>query len=365
MKPKFKVTQSPDGTVSIHSPENVDPKTLYRLGMTEMAKRQFGEVAPKVFGFIPNIENKDDLVHLGEVLWQKTYRSTQVDNEAGNNLVEWAEAQDPAFMDFFKVEQNQIVYFALSRWADQAFPTVTMGEKFCAALMATGIPEEMLDEVQAPWRSFVIEVPGKMLSVFDADAMRRTRIVRVLVHKTDHPKEPWRWVAFGEKGQHVWRIGPTDYMLQPVSFGKQIEAHYRETSDAFDNDLHRDERLYVLIGRLILNTCLAIADPDQVRQLGSSHKRFKEREGRHGPPEQRVFQLGRTIQLDCRDKVREYIEGERTERTLKVQTLVRGYYRQQPYGPRNSLRRKQWVLPYYKGPEDAPILRKTHSFRDE
>lgn len=35
--------------------------------------------------------------------------------------------------------------------------------------------------------------------------------------------------------------------------------------------------------------------------------------------------------------------------------IVRGHWRQQPYGPEQSLRRPQWIADYIKGPEAAPI----------
>ncbi len=35
--------------------------------------------------------------------------------------------------------------------------------------------------------------------------------------------------------------------------------------------------------------------------------------------------------------------------------FVRGHWTQQPYGPQQSLRRAQWIMPYIKGPEDKPL----------
>ncbi|MEU4224367.1 hypothetical protein AB0F17_08740 [Nonomuraea sp. NPDC026600] len=38
------------------------------------------------------------------------------------------------------------------------------------------------------------------------------------------------------------------------------------------------------------------------------------------------------------------------------QWVVRGHWRQQPYGPKGSLRRPVWIAPHVKGPEGAPLL---------
>lgn len=36
--------------------------------------------------------------------------------------------------------------------------------------------------------------------------------------------------------------------------------------------------------------------------------------------------------------------------------IVRGCWRNQAYGPRHSLRRRQWIPPYVKGPADRPLI---------
>lgn len=36
--------------------------------------------------------------------------------------------------------------------------------------------------------------------------------------------------------------------------------------------------------------------------------------------------------------------------------IVRGFWRNQQYGPHHSLRRRQWIPPYVKGPSDKPLI---------
>lgn len=45
-----------------------------------------------------------------------------------------------------------------------------------------------------------------------------------------------------------------------------------------------------------------------------------------------------------------------TGRVYRHQWVVRGHWRQQPHGPRRSLRRTTWVPSYIKGPEGTPFL---------
>jgi hypothetical protein len=47
-------------------------------------------------------------------------------------------------------------------------------------------------------------------------------------------------------------------------------------------------------------------------------------------------------------------------RAYTVRWMVRGHWRQQPYGPQRALRRPVWINPHVKGPADAPL---THTER--
>jgi hypothetical protein len=41
-------------------------------------------------------------------------------------------------------------------------------------------------------------------------------------------------------------------------------------------------------------------------------------------------------------------------RVYKTRWVVRGHWRNQPYGPERALRRLTWIEPHWKGPEGAP-----------
>lgn len=48
--------------------------------------------------------------------------------------------------------------------------------------------------------------------------------------------------------------------------------------------------------------------------------------------------------------------NQRTRSPLSHQVLVRGHWRNVPYGQGRALRRHQWIMPYVKGPEGAPLV---------
>jgi hypothetical protein len=62
--------------------------------------------------------------------------------------------------------------------------------------------------------------------------------------------------------------------------------------------------------------------------------------------------------VDAREYVRAYVAGEK--RSIKVQYMRRGHWRNQPCGPRSSLRKFIHIEPHWVGPEAAPIAVRSH-----
>lgn len=54
--------------------------------------------------------------------------------------------------------------------------------------------------------------------------------------------------------------------------------------------------------------------------------------------------------------------GEATDVEWATRWIVRGHWRQQPYGPGRSLVKPIWISPYVKGPEDKPVRVNTRLF---
>ncbi|WP_239057090.1 MULTISPECIES: hypothetical protein [Cutibacterium] len=54
--------------------------------------------------------------------------------------------------------------------------------------------------------------------------------------------------------------------------------------------------------------------------------------------------------------IAEHIRTDATGRRLTTRHVVRGHWTHQPYGPKRSLRRLQWVAPFIRGPQEAPFV---------
>lgn len=62
------------------------------------------------------------------------------------------------------------------------------------------------------------------------------------------------------------------------------------------------------------------------------------------------------ITLREQKQSQENLIDKRTNRPYSHRFIVRGFYRNQPYGEKHQLRRKQWIPPFVKGPSDKPLI---------
>lgn len=53
-----------------------------------------------------------------------------------------------------------------------------------------------------------------------------------------------------------------------------------------------------------------------------------------------------------------HAESISTRKPCEYRYIVNGFYRNQAYGPNHSLRRRQWIPPFVKGPAGAPLIQK-------
>lgn len=78
---------------------------------------------------------------------------------------------------------------------------------------------------------------------------------------------------------------------------------------------------------------------------------------RSGPPMHRVFYVGRPIELDTRPAIRRWLGTSGSKGgPPTVQSLVRGHHKRQVVGVGRGGRKVIWIEPYWRGPEEAPIL---------
>lgn len=311
--------------------------------------------------------SKDLLFKLGQMMWPFSYGKSDDDREAAHALLTHANTavarRDP-YWTLIAAElllpQNQLAYSGAALWCHQGFPQIVMGHKYAAALMATKLSRDVAEQVRPPWRTFYIEVPHGLLFTEDAFKGSLSTITGLLVSSVFHAPSGtnrWAYMALSETQATLWQHGASaDHLLgadaEDATPGIWAGTPFTEKLETIDR------RAYAMIGRLILNVCLAMSDPNNVKapRDPKSKKKGNHNERESSEPRIRTYQLGATPSVDCREAVASYLRTGKTGGALNVQVMVAGHWRNQPHGPQNSLRRVQWIEPYWKGPDDAPIL---------
>jgi hypothetical protein len=288
------------------------------------------------------------------------------------NFTDLSEQQQALWM------MDGIVADWYSEWAEYAFPRVQMSHSFAAQLMATTISPKELDEVEAPWPAFVVEIPDKILPISAKGV--ESCITRACISTQFMPTVvPERWWTIWMQGPRIElsRAGSLIDLLtdkRRARAGELIhinDPHRRDPLDApvgddYDAfyegyDDEQEDRISLLVVRLMIGICVMMTERanymerklDLAKKLGTYAERFQKE------PVSRVYTLGKPVKIDFRQAVRTFVEG-RSKGPLTIQRLVAGHHKRQPYGPNNSLRKWRYIDPYWQGPPDGSIVVRPH-----
>jgi len=290
--------------------------------------------------------------------------------------------------DFAGMPQEQIASWMMTAvctqwfglWGDLAFPRIQMSHSFAAQLMATTISAKEIPNVEAPWPAFLIEVPEGLLPLTLANGTT-TCITRVHVTSYFLPTHTSvRWWAFWLTGVgvEIIRVGVLEEAVLPRT-KRQLEntellrvqsvplpseprdIPLEDDEDFWDGYSHEQEdRISTLLGRLVIGACVFMTEranyKEKVVRLDRSLAPYAARANKR--PESRVFTVGKPVKIDFRLAIKAYLEGRRGPVT--AQHLVAGHHKNQPCGPGGVDRKWIFVAPYWRGPEDGPILVRPH-----
>lgn len=242
---------------------------------------------------------------------------------------EWPTLTDDLSVELLRVFGSVEAFFSVSMgfeeflqlWHDGGFPRLEVGHKLAAALCCTDVPPEI--EIRAPWPAWSLLVPDGL---------------------------------FEELGiSRLWCIG-SDWIGAVGKDGTAFAAPKAGEALAVAS----------MIRNLIRGACLSIANPDEHRKKGAHGGASSSKNHRHGPPDlaQARFLLAAPVAIDLREHVAGVSSG-RVSTAPKVQFLVRGHWREQVHGAARSLRKRIWIQPFWKGPEGARVLLRSHTLKGD
>lgn len=275
-------------------------------------------------------------------------------------------------------------------WAEEGFPQVVIGDRLFASFAATNIPAEEAPELGLPWSCFIVRVPERYMVPIDiahttvdrggaavGPEKSRDRIGYIRVRRNWMVGEPapslaahWGGTQNGYEfavvpERHPWASGPVAFrnlaeLLTPremmVADRMRDGTMVRAPLDADEEFKGQTQRITGAMRRMFAGCVVEMMSPKSHAggSGDSSRKRKMDR-----PTTSATTVLRREVVVDCRDWLTSYMSHE-TDRTLTVQTLVRGHWKRQPCGPASSERRYVHIEPYWRGPEGAPIAVRSH-----
>lgn len=232
--------------------------------------------------------------------------------------------------------QYKELYRFLNDWRNAAFAKVEVAQRLAAALILTDTPDDF--DVQMPWKAFSIVLPPEFL-----DPIRRI------------------WCGqFEGKCEVIAAVIDTGRVLLIPSYLGPIREDELEQQDRWFNN----HKLQIL-KNLARGICLTVQNRESHRVSKSSSAKATEVHDRELPTSE-LYRVAPAIEIDdLRGVVHEVWTNPRKGGSPKYQFVVRGHPRNQAHGPRHSLRRKQWIPPFWKGPKGSRVLLRQYKIADE
>lgn len=346
---------------------SVDPKEA--LAASNHAAQQLRASLGGVLRREESMSAREFYFKIGFPMWEDTYAlkpdaSPEGFIQLAANRFERIHAHDPRLLEqamlMLSTEEGQNLFLQSTTWVNCAMPVVQLaGHKYAAALAATAVPCGI--EIKPPWPAFLLELPIGLFSTEEGGSSHQ--ITHAMVHVVDkkHVKakqcDIWNFSLFSPDMVNLRRWSWTLDDLRDNDVADDIVESVGAFAVKIDD---ADQRTLALATRVILNTCLFMSDPNEVKPLGKNHGSSKRPARDSKGPICRVYRVGKPIDLDVRPAVAEYLAGKRKGSSPTVQHLRRGHFTHQPYGPGNSLRRVQWRQPCWVGPEEALINVRPH-----
>jgi hypothetical protein len=259
-----------------------------------------------------------------------------------------------------------------STWCQAGYAQLVVHQPLAAAFALTDVPDSLIPE-ELPWQAFRILLPKSP----------------VLVHGPNFEgrfDELWLWSTLADGGtttmwclggsllstftngsvqRNFWVIARGATSLRAVT--QTVQRHVSELSKTKRTELVTvaSESARALVNILL---CVAVQLAERNFERAPAKKAPKGKRWR-APKQQPVttdYVLGRDIRVtgpNLAPVVEAICRGEK-KFGLK-QWMVRGHKREQAHGPRHSLRKTIWIQPFWKGPVDAPILKRSHELQED
>jgi len=330
------------------------------VGSLEEASALAAVLNAELNKLFPELDNDDawsgtrrNLVLLAKRAWEVgkqmnggTYSPS--DWDATDHAYDYARdvVNSPAMVEALNAVPFQMRWIWGGRWYDSGMPRIVWeDQRYPEVLMATSADPSTAALAKPPWRAFLVDLPREL--VFSRSYLGElVELVQVLVLYTraSNGENNWAFMAEGPDSNgvtiQIWRHGLVTERLLEVD----PETHNPEYSMNLDD---RDDRTFLLLGRLLVGLCLTLSDPNRVREAKhtKSSRSAKRKKARGSGI--RNFVVGAPTKLKVRPALKEFMESGKMRNSPTVQSLVRGHWKMQPHGPGAELRKLIFREPFW------------------
>lgn len=253
----------------------------------------------------------------------------------------------------FKQLWDEVVpfYHALAVWARDGYPAFSLSPDFFTAIACTDFGDPTEEPLYMPFEAFVVTFP-KSRQFDDASRLFVYQIPAVDVDGKGELHVRWllnRTTLLTEDPIFTqWPIGFTRKQLvaEAAMLNNKVGVGYREIDDRAQTMLAR--------ARMLLSNTLSYVEAAGPLPASQPAKRATPSPVERLHPTKAVFQVGRPVRLDGGMRRALEASGDDAQKwQLAQRFIVRGHWRNQVYGEGRALRRRQWIAPFWKGPENV------------
>lgn len=253
-------------------------------------------------------------------------------------------------------------FHSLARWSEYGYNTFDLTHSLAAGLLLTEPPPFNPDEFKLPFPSLCIRIPEGIVPVWLGEG-KQVWARHLWVHlytaldKDTDKAIPWfHFIARTDGVFDVWRQRPVHELFS----GDYVEEKFVSYSPRDPPQMTEDETTYHTGMRVICNLLSWLSATGGLESRSPHNvipvKKGKKKEADELRP--KVWILGQEVKLskELREAAIDIALGSRNKRQdwrVRVRFIVRGHWRNQAHGPERSLRRRQWIEPFWKGPTDG------------
>jgi|GEM_PF-3555887 len=302
----------------------------------------------------------------GTRLWKRTYRVKPNSDDYAWDTVDELITSGAIINHAFDAlaNENQRRLFQIgdclwcAKWADGGARTVCADEKYLSAAAATRLTKDAAGDISLPWPAFLVRLPHGLFPTGYRGETTWLSHVRLMQARDIRLRDGTiRQRAIIEYFSNsypcaVAREDDGSNLADALFDMREVEEieNRHELEGQIDFDVQM--RSAMMVKRAIVGLLFALQHTNNWKERDSKLRRQGER--RDGPPVHRTIVVGAPISVDVRAAVRDgCLYGSRIP---AFQSLVRGHYKRQVIGIGRTGRKVIWIEPFWRGPEDAPIL---------